>query len=110
MAKDEKKVVEEVQPTETKKEQAPEKVESEGGNMKAPAKNKATKPKKLVQQEPTVTKVDLSKPVEEQPKDDNVAKVDLSKKEEPKEEVKEEVVEEVKDEQQAKEPKEEAVV
>ena len=110
MAKDEKKVVEEVQPTETKKEQAPEKVESEGGNMKAPAKKKATKPKKLVQQEPTVTKVDLSKPVEEQPKDDNVAKVDLSKKEEPKEEVKKEVVEEVKDEQQTEEPKEEAVV
>ena len=107
MAKKEEQVVEEVQDTENKVEQAPEKVEKEGGNMKVTAKaEKATKPKKLVQQEPTVTKVDLSKKTEEQPKDENVAKVDLSKKEEPKQEV----VEEVKEEQPKEEVKEEIPV
>lgn len=88
--KKEEKVVEEVQPTETKAKEVKEQVESEGGNMKAPAKKKATKPKKLTSQEPTISKVDLSEKKEEQPKDD-VAKVDLSKKEEPVEQVKEEV-------------------
>ena len=107
MAKKEEQVVEEVQDTENKVEQAPEKVEKEGGNMKVTAKaEKATKPKKLVQQEPTVTKVDLSKKTEEQPKDESVAKVDLSKKEEPKQEV----VEEVKEEQPKEEVKEEIPV
>ncbi len=88
--KKEEKVVEEVQPTKTKAKEVKEQVESEGGNMKAPAKKKATKPKKLTSQEPTISKVDLSEKKEEQPKDD-VAKVDLSKKEEPVEQVKEEV-------------------
>ena len=88
--KKEEKVVEEVQPTETKAKEVKEQVESEGGNMKATAKKKATKPKKLTSQEPTISKVDLSEKKEEQPKDD-VAKVDLSKKEEPVEQVKEEV-------------------
>ncbi len=88
--KKEEKVVEEVQPTKTKAKEVKEQVESEGGNMKAPAKKKATKPKKLTSQEPTISKVDLSEKKEEQPKD-NVAKVDLSKKEEPVEQVKEEV-------------------
>ncbi len=88
--KKEEKVVEEVQPTKTKAKEVNEQVESEGGNMKAPAKKKATKPKKLTSQEPTISKVDLSEKKEEQPKDD-VAKVDLSKKEEPVEQVKEEV-------------------
>ena len=107
MAKKEEQVVEEVQDTENKVEQAPEKVEKEGGNMKVTAKaEKATKPKKLVQQEPTVTKVDLSKKTEEQPKDESVAKVDLSKKEEPKQEV----VEEIKEEQPKEEVKEEVPV
>jgi len=107
MAKKEEQVVEEVQDTENKVEQAPEKVEKEGGNMKVTAKaEKATKPKKLVQQEPTVTKVDLGKKTEEQPKDESVAKVDLSKKEEPKQEV----VEEVKEEQPKEEVKEETPV
>jgi hypothetical protein len=88
--KKDEKVVEEVQATDTK-EVKEEVVEKEGGDMKITAKTKkATKPKKLTQQEPTVTKVDLSEKKEEQPKDDNVAKVDLSKKEE--EEPKQEVV------------------
>ncbi len=91
--KKEEKVVEEVQPTKTKAKEVKEQVESEGGNMKAPAKKKATKPKKLTSQEPTISKVDLSEKKEEQPKDD-VAKVDLSKKEEPVEQVKEEVTHE----------------
>ena len=119
--KKEEKVVEEVQPTETKTKEVKEKVESEGGNMKAPAKKKATKPKKLTSQEPTISKVDLSEKKEEQPKDD-VAKVDLSKKEEPVEEVTPEektevedtpVVEEITDEevveQKVEETKEEVV-
>ena len=100
--KKKEEVVEEIQPTETKKEEVKEQVEKEGGDMKVtPKAKKATKPKKLAQEEPTVTKVDLSEKKEEQPKEE-VAKVDLSKKE-----VKEEVVEEVKDEQPVEETKEE---
>ena len=63
--KKEEKVVEEVQPTKTKAKEVKEQVESEGGNMKAPAKKKATKPKKLTSQEPTISKVDLSEKKEE---------------------------------------------
>jgi hypothetical protein len=106
MAKKEEAVVEEIQQTETKNEV----VKEEGGDMKVtPKAKKATKKKakQFSQQEPTITKVDLSKKIEEekQQKEDNVVKVDLDKplvKEDP---VKEEIVEEVKEEQ----PKEEVV-
>ena len=104
--KKKEEVIEEV--AETKAQEAPEKVEKEGGDMKITEKaKKATKPKKFTQEEATIAKVDLSKKQEEQPKDEGVAKVDLSKKEE---EPKQEVVEEVKEEQPKEEVKEEAPV
>ena len=88
MSKKEEKVVEEIQSTEIKKDQPSNKipeqkveatVEKEGGTMKVAAKTKkVTKAKQLVQKEPTVTKVDLTKKEEEQPKED-VAKKKLKK-------------------------------
>ncbi len=92
MAKKEEKVVEEIQSTEVKKDET---VKKEGGDMKATKKAvKATKPKKLGEIEPTITKVDFSKDKVEDTKEE-IPKVDLSKKEEieqPKEKVKVEEV------------------
>ena len=100
MAKEENKVVEEVQPTEevkTESKKVDEPVLQEGGDMKI--KSKPKKPKQLGKQDNSVAKVDLSKAKEEtKAEEETVAKVDLSKKEEePKQE--EEVVEEVVEEQ-----------
>ena len=95
MAKKEKEVVEEIQPTETEVK-AKEEVLEEGGNMKMKAP-KPKKPKQLVEQDQGTVKVDLSKAKEEDvTKENNVTKVDMSTKEEEKPE--EKVVEEVKEE------------
>ena len=95
MAKKEKEVVEEIQPTETKVK-ASEEVLEEGGNMKMKAP-KPKKPKQLVEQDQGTIKVDLSKAKEEDvTKKDNVTKVDMSTKEE--EQPEEKLVEEVKEE------------
>mgnify|MGYP003110847917 FL=1 len=106
MAKEENKVVEEVQPTEevkTESKKVDEPVLQEGGDMKI--KSKPKKPKQLGKQDNSVAKIDLSKAKEEtKVAEETVAKVDLSKKEEePKQE--EKVVEEVVEEK----PKEEVV-
>ena len=101
--KKEEKVVEEVQPTEevkTEVKEVKDEVLEEGGDMKVKTPKR---PKQLGKQESTVTKVDLSKAKEEQPKED-VAKVDLSEKKE------EEVVEEVKEEEVKEETTEETPV
>ena len=97
MAKKEKEVVEEVQPTETEVK-ANEEVLEEGGNMKMKAP-KPKKPKQLVEQDTEIKKVDLSK-AKEEVTEDNVTKVDMSTKEEeqPEEKVVEEVKEETKEE------------
>ena len=97
MAKKEKEVVEEVQPTETEVK-ANEEVLEEGGNMKMKAP-KPKKPKQLVEQDNEIKKVDLSK-AKEEVTEDNVTKVDMSTKEEeqPEEKVVEEVKEETKEE------------
>tara|TARA_Y100001938_G_scaffold134782_1_gene195652 strand:+ start:1129 stop:2388 length:1260 start_codon:yes stop_codon:yes gene_type:complete len=95
MAKKEKEVVEEIQPTETEVK-ANEEVLEEGGDMKIKAP-KPKKPKQLVEQDQGTIKVDLSKAKEENvTKEQNVTKVDMSTKEEEKPE--EKVVEEVKEE------------
>jgi len=95
MAKKEKEVVEEIQPTETKVK-ASEEVLEEGGDMKMKAP-KPKKPKQLVEQDQGTIKVDLSKAKEEDvTKKDNVTKVDMSTKEE--EQPEEKLVEEVKEE------------
>ena len=95
MAKKEKEVVEEIQPTETKVK-ASEEVLEEGGDMKMKAP-KPKKPKQLVEQDQGTIKVDLSKAKEENvTKKDNVTKVDMSTKEE--EQPEEKLVEEVKEE------------
>ena len=76
MAKKEKEVVEEIQPTETKVK-ANEEVLEEGGDMKIKAP-KPKKPKQLVEQDQGTIKVDLSKAKEEDvTKEDNVTKVDI---------------------------------
>ena len=97
MAKKEKEVVEEVQPTETEVK-ANEEVLKEGGDMKIKAP-KPKKPKQLVEQDQGTVKVDLSK-AKEEVTEDNVTKVDMSTKEEeqPEEKVVEEVKEETKEE------------
>jgi hypothetical protein len=97
MAKKEKEVVEEVQPTETEVK-ANEEVLKEGGDMKIKAP-KPKKPKQLVEQDQGTVKVDLSK-TKEEVTEDNVTKVDMSTKEEeqPEEKVVEEVKEETKEE------------
>ena len=97
MAKKEKEVVEEVQPTETEVK-ANEEVLEEGGDMKMKAP-KPKKPKQLVEQDQGTVKVDLSK-AKEEVTEDNVTKVDMSTKEEeqPEEKVVEEVKEETKEE------------
>tara|TARA_A100001201_G_scaffold18199_2_gene20688 strand:+ start:3482 stop:4738 length:1257 start_codon:yes stop_codon:yes gene_type:complete len=97
MAKKEKEVVEEVQPTETEVK-ANEEVLEEGGDMKMKAP-KPKRPKQLVEQDTEIKKVDLSK-AKEEVTEDNVTKVDMSTKEEeqPEEKVVEEVKEETKEE------------
>lgn len=97
MAKKEKEVVEEVQPTETEVK-ANEEVLEEGGDMKMKAP-KPKRPKQLVEQDTEIKKVDLSK-TKEEVTEDNVTKVDMSTKEEeqPEEKVVEEVKEETKEE------------
>ena len=101
MAKKEEKVVEEIQPTETKNENKisePEKkeVKKEGGDMKVKLPKT---PKQFVNEKDNEpVKVDLRKKKEEVVEEENTTKVDLTKKEEVKEEPKEEVKEEVKEE------------
>ena len=97
MAKDESKVVEEVQQPEVKAE-VNEQPLQEGGDMKI----KPKKMKKLVQDPSEPIKVNLDQTQEVKPEESDIAKVDLSKetKEETVEEPKvEAVVEEVKEEQ-----------
>ena len=101
MAKKEEKVVEEIQPIETKNENKisePEKkeVKKEGGDMKVKLPKT---PKQFVNEKDNEpVKVDLRKKKEEVVEEENTTKVDLTKKEEVKEEPKEEVKEEVKEE------------
>lgn len=108
MAKDESKVVEEVQQPEVKAE-VNEQPLQEGGDMKI----KPKKMKKLVQDPSEPIKVNLDQTQEVKPEESDIVKVDLSKetKEETVEEPKvEAVVEEVKEEQPEVENTEEAPV